>query len=208
MDNETLLLLSTDESERIPFPEGAYCEIASFLQALCRRRQPGHALRSCGGGAVLSFLVGMWFILAAPLQARLGESPERLEARYGSPAKFLNGICTRDFQCTYHHNGMTIVVNFLDEKSQSERYSNDDGAPLKPEEIQTLMGLNGRGGKWNLKEGPQDSKKWNLSSGDAVAMQDDKSGHSLEIRSSWWQRFLDQQPSKTKGEISERLKDF
>lgn len=249
MDSETLLLLSTDESGRIPFPEGAHCEIAPFLQALCRLHQRGCieyrlsrgciacyltdegrkrksqaadkpaiefrlllprsiVLRGLAGRIGLSLFVGTLLAMAAPLYARLGESPVRLEARYGAPVKYQNGSCTRDFQCTYHHGGMTIVVDFLDEKSQCESYSNEDGSALKSEEIQALMSINSRGGKWNLKEDSKNLKRWNLSSGDVVARQDDQNGHTFELRSSWWQHFLDQRPTKTNGEANERLKDF
>ena len=189
MDSETFLLLSTDESGCIPFPEGAHRKTAPLLQVFC-------------------WFVVPLFTLATPLQARLGESVARLEARYGAPVKFQNGSCTRDFQCTYHHGGMTIVVDFLDETSQCESYSNEDGSPFKPEETQALMSVNGRGGKWTLKEDKQTSKRWNLSSGDVVARQDDQNGHTFELRSSWWQNFLDQRPGKTKSEVADRLKDF
>lgn len=248
-NSETLLLLSTDESGRIPFPEGPYGEIASFLQALYRLHHRGcveyrlnrgclacylteegwrlraqvteepavefrfllprsFALSGLAGSIGLSAFLIALLALTAPLHARLGESPARLEARYGAPVKFQNGSCTRNFQCTYHHSGMTIVVDFLDEKSQCETYSNEDGTPLKPEETQAIMEINGRGGKWSLKEDTKTAKRWNLSSGDAVAREEDQNGHSFEIRSSWWQNFLDQHLAKATSSVGERLKDF
>ena len=52
------------------------------------------------------------------------------------------------------------------------------------------------------------SKKWNLNSGDAVAIDDYKTGHWLEIKTIWWQHFVDQHPAESLGAVGERLKDF
>jgi len=145
---------------------------------------------------------------AAPLHARLGESPDRIQARYGAPIKVENGQYSRDFCFTYKHDGFIIVVCFLDDKSQCERYSNESGEPLADEEIQNLMEINVRGGRWNLKKGSAASKQWVSDSGDAFATERRENGHSLEIMTSWWQHFIDRHPSNARPGIKERLKDF
>jgi hypothetical protein len=47
-----------------------------------------------------------------------------------------------------------------------------------------------------------------LNSGDAVAIDDYKTGHWLEIKTIWWQHFVDQHPAESLGAVGERLKDF
>jgi hypothetical protein len=39
---EKALLLSADETDRIPFPEGTYRDIAAFLEAMTRLEKAGH----------------------------------------------------------------------------------------------------------------------------------------------------------------------
>jgi hypothetical protein len=131
-----------------------------------------------------------------------------VEARYGPPVKFENGLCTRDFQCTYQHGGITIVVRYLDEKSQSESYSNENGDAIATEEIQRLLEINRRGGKWKLKEDGDSIKKWDLNSGEAMAVYQPNTGHLLEIKTVWWQHFVEQHKAAAATEANQRLKDF
>jgi hypothetical protein len=189
---EIQLLLSADDTGRVPFPEGRYREIAVFLEALGRLDGKGHIAHRLHNGFLGCYLTGSGMLLrsrvmaarneegddhsegsmfhhpacrvflpvflglvlwkATPVQARLGETPERVEARYGVPVKVENGMSARDFQCTYKHGGITIVVHFLDEKSQDECFANDNGDPIAADELQRLLEVNRRGGKWNLKE--------------------------------------------------------
>jgi len=158
-----------------------------------------------------TFLLALAVLLlspATPLHARLGESTDRIQARYGAPVNCENGVCGRDFKFIYKHGGFIIVVYFLDEKSQYESYSNENGDPLAAEEIQSLMEINGRGGKWNLKKGTGSSKQWVSDSGDAFATEQHENGHSLEIKTSWWLHFVDRHPATARTGIKERLKDF
>jgi hypothetical protein len=165
---------------------------------------PAHAC-----GILLPALVAAWLLAAGPVQARLGESPNRMEARYGVPVKFENGVCARDFRCTYKHGGMIIMVDFLDEKSQCETYSNESGEALAPDDIKYLMEINRRGGKWAAKEDTKDRKRWMLNVNDAIATeQKNQDGHKLEIRTSWWQHFVDGHPALSSAGVAERLKDF
>ena len=161
---------------------------------------------------LLPFILGLLLAGAVPLQARLGESPGRIEARYGAPVKVDNGIRTRDFQCTYKHGGMVIVVCFLDEKSQCEAYANEAGGPLTDAEIQRLLEINCRGGHWKRGTDKGSSKEWNLNSAEASAAYrsgDDQSHpNELEIKTSWWDHYVTSHPGEPVGEVSERLKDF
>jgi hypothetical protein len=163
--------------------------------------------RSPGGKSLLALTV-LLLSVAVPLKARLGESPDRIEARYGAPLTCENGVGCRDFRHTYKHGGFVIVVCFLDEKSQCESYSNENGEPLAPEDIQTLLAINGRGGRWNLKKNTESSRQWVSDSADAFATEQHENGHSLEIKTSWWLHFIDGHPAIARTEVKERLKDF
>ncbi len=153
-------------------------------------------------------LLSVLLLSTSPLQARLGESPIRVEARYGAPVKVENGICARDFECTYRHGGITIVVHYLDEKSQFESYSNDSGDSIAGDEIQRLLEINRRGGNWKLKDDTSSGKKWELNSGEATAVYQPQPGHALEIKTIWWQHFAQEHPTEKITNTIERLKDF
>jgi hypothetical protein len=156
----------------------------------------------------VAFIVAFANLCAIPAQARLGESLSRIEARYGIPVQIENGTCARAFQCTYKHAGITIVVHFLDEKSQYESYSSDNGEPMDEAELQRLLEANRRGGKWTLKKDSGSSKQWDLNSGEVTATYQYKTSHLLEIRSSWWDRYCTEHPADAKGQLNDRLKDF
>lgn len=181
--------------------------IAPQVDGLRVPSQGSRFTRSLCGVFLLASTV-LLLSVAAPLHARLGESPDRIQARYGTPIKVENGQYSRDFCFTYKHEGFIIVVCFLDDKSQCERYSNENGEPLAEEEIQNLMEINVRGGRWNLKKGSGASKQWVSDSGDAFANERRENGHSLEIMTSWWQHFVDRHPSNPRPGIKERMKDF
>ncbi|MDR3404106.1 MAG: hypothetical protein P4L99_16535 [Chthoniobacter sp.] len=164
--------------------------------------------QALGRACLLALAVGLFLSQATPLQARLGDSPARVEARYGAPVKFENGACSRDFQYTYQHDGFLIVVQFLDEKSQCECYSNENGDPLPADIIQRLMEVNGRGSKWSLKEDTESSKQWSLDSGDTFATEQKQNGHRLQIESSWWRHFTSRHLAVPTPKPDDRLKDF
>lgn len=157
---------------------------------------------------LLLLLPAFLLLGAVPSPARLGESPNRVEARYGAPVKVQNGARIRDFECTYKHAGFTVVVHFLDEKSQCESYVNDSGVELSQEEIQRLLEVNRHGGKWKRKEDVHGSQKWDLNSGEATATYQTQADHALEIRTSWWDHYVADHPVESVAGISERLKDF
>ena len=158
--------------------------------------------------AILMLLPALLLLGSVPLQARLGETPGRVEARYGTPVKVENGICSRDFQCTYKCAGMTIVVHFLDEKSQYESFSNEDGIPLRAEEIQRLLEVNRRGGNWKVKEDTNSSKTWNLNSGDATAVYQHNGAPLLKIKTNWWDHYMANHPAESPNGAIERFKNF
>ena len=157
---------------------------------------------------LVAFILVSANLCTVPLQARLGESPARLEARYGNPVHVENGMCGREFQCIYKHAGIAIVVRFLDDKSQYESYSSDNGVPMDAAEILRLLEVNRRGGNWKLKKDSGSSKQWDLNSGEVTATYQYKTNQLLEIKTSWWERYSAEHPSEAKDGVSDRLKDF
>jgi hypothetical protein len=160
-------------------------------------------------------------LLALPLltaatvaQARLGEPSNRIEARYGPPTKIENGDSSRVYSCHYSHDGIDIVVDYLDDKSACEHFVKK-GAPFEDDEIQHLLEINGRGTKWTKVESKDKDKdkdkadvtKWRLSSG--VVATYDKAQSSFDIVAHWWQDYCTLREHAKPGEKKfEKLKDF
>jgi hypothetical protein len=246
---EIAVLRSADAAGRIPFPQGSYRDIATYLEAItqlekrgylehriendhfgCYLTEAGKALQSDLVGvpseqdngnsreaaqqpprstrATVALLLGLLLLHTAPARARLGESPDRVEARYGPPVKVENGVCSRDFERTYRHAGLTIVVHFLDEKSQCEVFANDSGEPLVTNEVQHLLDINRGGGKWTVKSDGGMLRRWRLNSGEAMASQDYNSGLWLQIETVWWEHFVGEHRAESPNTAAERLKDF
>jgi hypothetical protein len=143
----------------------------------------------------------------SPLYARLGETPARIEARYGAPIKVENGKCSRDFKCSYAHGGFTITVQFLDDKSECEDYSKD-GNPISEAQIQKLLEVNRRGGKWNRPENSNSTRTWRSDSGVTASYGADAQHPALEVVTRWWREYVTNRPKDATVEASESLKDF
>jgi len=70
--------------------------------------------------------------------ARLWETREQVEARYGKPLQLHGDVATYNFQ-RFH-----VVVTFLNGQSQSELYYRSDNKYLVPIEVGKLMEMNSR----------------------------------------------------------------
>jgi len=66
---ETLLVLSADDTGRIPFPEGNYREIATFLEALTRLDKKGHIEHRVHNGYLGCYLTDSGNLLRSQLTA-------------------------------------------------------------------------------------------------------------------------------------------
>jgi hypothetical protein len=87
--------------------------------------------------AVLAFSANALF-------ARIGETEQQIEARYGK-GRFTLSI---DYQLFYQSSGINIVVTFIDGVSQSEFFKNQDNSELSKNEIGLLLEVNAAGSKW------------------------------------------------------------
>jgi hypothetical protein len=112
------------------------------------------------------------FSLAAGLclhaQARLGETINQTEARYGKPVRTFTdeGFPAMEFS----FGGMKVTVDFLDGKSGQEQFAKPDEGAFSDHEIALILQANAGGKDWAVKPVPSDSMKhWSLSDGSAEA---------------------------------------
>src|ERR1017187_9069927 len=71
-----------------------------------------------------------FLLLAVPAHARLGETTEQIEARYGKPIKATKPESPATDAEVYEKNGFQITVGFYEGKSYYEQFRKID--PQKP----------------------------------------------------------------------------
>jgi|SRR2546423_6488578 len=102
--------------------------------------------------------------------ARLGESRDEVEARYGSPVRTIQSAPDRVTGRLYDFNGFLITVMFLDGKSQLEEYAKKDKTKLTEDDVEKLLQANSGGRTWQRTDKPtSDVRTWQLINGDAGA---------------------------------------
>lgn len=115
---------------------------------------------------------GFLFLMLAisPTWARLGETAEECDARYGKPTtveKESDGIPNR----TYQYGDFLVKVAFIDGKSVCEEFKKTGKNLLTMEEAQRLLEVNKQGSDWVLKDDLDDAtpESWMRVDGDAKA---------------------------------------
>jgi len=73
----------------------------------------------------LPFFIAAFCLLSLSAQARLGETPAQIEARYGKPDDKPLIIRTNEYNLNYNHAGYFIMVRFWNGKSVEEDISSD-----------------------------------------------------------------------------------
>ncbi len=88
-------------------------------------------------------------LLATSASARIGETVEQIEQRYGravsSPNRKLAPVEIR----VYRFSGMIIAVSFIDGCSEGEAFSKADESEFTTNEINLLLEANAGGMKWS-----------------------------------------------------------
>lgn len=104
------------------------------------------------------------------LQARLGETEQQTEQRYGAAVEKLGEDSVREKTRAYTTGGMSVIVSYLNGVSQSEMFIKEDRkSDLSDNEIQVLLKANSLGRVWEKAESPNFiNKRW-LLQGEAVA---------------------------------------
>jgi hypothetical protein len=99
------------------------------------------------------------------LLARIGETEQQVEARYGKSI----GMLSRGDELphkAYRFSGLDIVVGFIDGVSQSEFFYKHDKSDFSPNEIALLLEANAGGGKWVREpKTPSGIQGWKVLSG-------------------------------------------
>lgn len=103
--------------------------------------------------------------------ARIGETEEQIEKRYGKPVRTLSQP-NEPLERLYVFAGMNVIVTFINNVSQREFYSKKDKSTLSDTEIEVLLAANSAGSEWI--EDPvarmAGGKGWKLNSGERTAM--------------------------------------
>ncbi|MCE0485036.1 MAG: hypothetical protein LV479_12470 [Methylacidiphilales bacterium] len=107
----------------------------------------------------------MWAI-GSSCQARLGETIEQCEARYGNYTAWENPPPTwiKDFDIQFYKNGVRVFASFLNGTVGAEEYRSGASADFTEDEIAKILTLESAGMKWK----PIDKNSWIRSDG-AVA---------------------------------------
>jgi hypothetical protein len=113
----------------------------------------------------LVFIVGV----TATAQARLGETPDQLVARYGQPLSEVdqkpeNGKVAIA-NVVFQKGGFEIDVAVNDGFSVQETFKKLNGQPLSLGEVQTLLNDNGLGNSWEPPVYIQQGKMWKRDDG-------------------------------------------
>jgi len=132
--------------------------------------------------ALLTF--ASWVAITASLQARLGETPDQLVARYGQPIKEVDqkaeGAKIPLAQVKFQKGGFEIDVTITDGESVQESFRKINGQPITVPEAQILLGANAQGREWSAPQKTSDALIWTR---DDNAVADLSSDGSMTIRS-------------------------
>jgi hypothetical protein len=93
------------------------------------------------------FIAIAFFLLVAPAFARIGETEQQIEKRYGKSTLTVS-TGNEPLQKVYQSSGLNITVTYLDGLSQREIFTKQDGSELSKNEIAILLEANTAGSKW------------------------------------------------------------
>jgi hypothetical protein len=112
--------------------------------------------------ALLTF--ALFVTLTAAAQARIGETPDQLVARYGQPLKEEDQKAEGDkipmAKVTFQKGGFQIDVTITNGLSQQEVFKKINGQPLSVEEARTLLDANSQGYNWSMPQKSADGTVW------------------------------------------------
>ena len=93
------------------------------------------------------FIAIAFFLLVAPAFARIGETEQQIEKRYGKSTLTVS-TGNEPLQKVYQSSGLNITVTYLDGVSQREIFTKQDGSELSKNEIAILLEANTARSKW------------------------------------------------------------
>jgi hypothetical protein len=111
-------------------------------------------------------LLTFGFIVAVTVtaQARLGETPDQLVARYGQPLNEVDqkadGVKIPLAHVTFQRGGFQIDVTITDGLSVQEIFKKLNGQPITIAEAQILLNANSQGREWNAPRKAHEALLW------------------------------------------------
>jgi hypothetical protein len=146
-------------------------------------------------------------ILVSHAFARIGETEQQIEARYGKSIRTLESG-NQPLTKAYRSSDLSIAVTYIDGVSQSEMFCKQDGSELSSNEIAVLLEANVAGSKWI--EDPTIpvvlGKQWKLESGGrTAAFSRGQNGSGLLISTDLADRVLRERKAEAE---KEKLKGF
>lgn len=117
------------------------------------------------------FIVGLFaFSFATSSIARVGETQQEVEARYGKEGKDM-GTRSNVHQVGYMSGGFMILVDFVNGVSQREGFANPDTTPLTNDAIEEILKMNlPQGLGWEPGTAPGEDKAWQRTDGKVIAL--------------------------------------
>ena len=112
--------------------------------------------------ALLTFAI--FVTLTAVAQARIGETPDQLVARYGQPLKEEDQKAEGDkipmAKVTFQKGGFQIDVTITSGLSQQEIFKKINSQPITVDEARTLLDANSQGYNWSAPQKTDDGTVW------------------------------------------------
>jgi hypothetical protein len=109
-------------------------------------------------------------MLVSAAFARIGETEQQIEARYGKTVRTLSKG-NEPLQKDYRSSGLNIAVTYIDGVSQCELFRKQDESQLSKNEIALLLEANAAGSRWIDDPIARHAgvQGWNLESGGRMA---------------------------------------
>jgi len=102
--------------------------------------------------------------VAGTAQARLGETPDQLVARYGQPLSEKDQKGEGDkialADVVFEKGGFQVSVTVVDGLSVAESFKKLNGQPITTLEVRTLLTANGQGHEWDAPVESKGGKLW------------------------------------------------
>jgi len=102
--------------------------------------------------------------VAGTAQARLGETPDQLVARYGQPLSEKDQKGEGDkialADVVFEKGGFQVSVTVVDGYSVAESFKKINGQPITTLEARTLLAANGEGHEWEAPVDARGGKLW------------------------------------------------
>jgi hypothetical protein len=155
---------------------------------------------------LLILLLLFCFVLSITSVARIGETPEQLEKRYGAPSKMARDDRPGMTVGSYSHGGVSILVSFVNGISSAEYYRKENGGKFSDHEIEVILEANRQTSAWKQTQSEPGGRNWVLADGSVQALYTEViAPPTLGVVSSSYIKFVNEHNRK---EESDKLKDF